>query len=114
MNKKIKNTLGSASYISYHWREYTFLELEKEMANLCGMAQKALSCDSITDFERGQWSVIQNVIGFAQNYQMAAELCHEASIGRKKIKELQADCGYSFDEEVSDFLNSCYGLELED
>lgn len=60
--------------------------------------------DSITDFERGQWSVIQNVIGYVENYSLAAELCREASIGYKKIKALQKDCGYSYKEEVNNFI----------
>ena len=60
--------------------------------------------NTITDFERGQWSAIQNVIGFIKDYRVAQELCHEAGIGRKRIMELQEDCGYSFKDEVNDFL----------
>ena len=74
--------------------------------------------DSVTDFERGQWSVIQNVIGYVKDYSLAAELCREAGIGYKKIKALQKDCGYSYKEEVNDFLkesrNCGTDLKLEE
>lgn len=108
MDKKVKEVLGSASYLTYHWRQYSFEQLEKEMVRVCGLCNKALGRfkdDSITDFERGQWSVIQNVIGYVENYNsLAAELCLEAGIGYKKIKALQKDCGYSYKEEVNNFL----------
>ena len=107
MDKKVKEALGSASYLTYHWRQYSFEQLEKEMVRVCGLCDKALGRfkdDSITDFERGQLSVIQNVIGYAENYSLAAELCREASFGYKKIKALQKDCGYSYKEEVNNFI----------
>lgn len=103
----IVNNLGSASYLTYHWRQYSFEQLEKEMVRVCGLCHKALGIpqdDSVTDFERGQWSVIQNIIGYAKDYSLAAQLCREAGIGYKKIKALQKDCGYSYKEEVNDFL----------
>lgn len=31
MNNKVKEALGSASYLTYHWRQYSFEQLEKEM-----------------------------------------------------------------------------------
>lgn len=121
MNNKIKEALGSASYLTYHWSQYSFEQLEKEMARVCGLCHKALSIpqdDSVTDFERGQWSVIQNVIGYVKDYSLAAQLCREAGIGYKKIKALQKDCGYSFKEEVNDFLkdsrNGGTDLKLEE
>lgn len=107
MDKKVKEALNSASYLTYHWSQYTFEQLQKEMARVCGLCDKALGSfkyDSITDFERGQWSVIQNVIGYAENYSLAAELCREAGIGYKKIKDLQKDCGYSYKEEFNNFI----------
>lgn len=107
MDNKVKEALGSASYLTYHWRQYSFEQLEKEMVRVCGLCHKALGIpqdDSVTDFERGQWSVIQNVIGYIKDYSSAAELCREAGIGYKKIKALQKDCGYSYKEEVNDFL----------
>ena len=74
--------------------------------------------DSITDFERGQWSVIQNVISFVQNYQIAAELCREAGFGYKKIAELQKDCGNNLKEDVNNFIKeskiSGTSLKLEE
>lgn len=93
--------------LTYHWRQYSFEQLEKEMVRVCGLCHKALGIpqdDSVTDFERGQWSVIQNIIGYAKDYSLAAQLCREAGIGYKKIKALQKDCGYSYKEEVNDFL----------
>lgn len=121
MDKKVKEALGSASYLTYHWRQYSFEQLEREMVRVCGLCDKALGRfkdDSITDFERGQWSVIQNVISFVQDYQIAAELCKEAGFGYKKIKALQKDCGYSYKEEVNNFLkdsrNGGTDLKLEE
>ena len=121
MDNKVKEALGSASYFTYHWRQYSFEQLEKEMVRVCRLCNKALGVpknDSITDFERGQWSVIQNVIGYVEDYSLAAELCREAGIGYKKIKALQKDCGYSYKEEVNNFLkesrNSGTDLKLEE
>lgn len=121
MNNKVKEALNSASYLTYHWSQYTFEQLIKEMARVCGLCDKALGCfkyDSITDFERGQWSVIQNVISFVQNYQIAAELCREAGFGYKKIAELQKDCGNNLKEDVNNFIKeskiSGTSLKLED
>ena len=121
MDKKVKEALGSASYLTYHWRQYSFEKLEKEMVRVCGLCDKALGRfkdDRITDFERGQWSVIQNVISFVQNYQIAAELCREAGFGYKKIAELQKDCGNNLKEDVNNFIKeskiSGTSLKLED
>ena len=118
MDNKVKEALGSASYLTYHWRQYTFEQIEKEMVRVCGLCQKVLGNtqdDSITDFDRGQWSVIQNVIGYVKDYSLAAQLCREAGIGYKKIKALQKDCGYSYKEEVNDFLKESRngGTELK-
>lgn len=94
--------------------------MDKKVKEALGSANKALGVpknDSITDFERGQWSVIQNVIGYVENYSLSAELCREAGIGYKKIKALQKDCGYSYKEEVNNFLkdsrNGGTDLKLE-
>ena len=115
--EKVKEALGSAYYLTYHWRQYSFEQLEKEMVRVCGLCHKAsdISKDSITDFERGQWSVIQNVIGYIKDYSSAAELCREAGIGYKKIMALQKDCGYTYKEEVNDFLKESRngGTELK-
>lgn len=60
----------------------------------------------ITDyFERGQWSVIQNVIAYLEGYQTAYELCREAGFGVSKIIDLEADCN-TFMEQVNEFLKS--------
>lgn len=42
MDNKVKEALGSASYLTYHWRQYTFEQLIKEMARVCGLCDKAL------------------------------------------------------------------------
>lgn len=84
--EKVKEALGSAYYLTYHWRQYSFEQLEKEMVRVCGLCDKALGIpqdDSVTDFERGQWSVIQNVIGYVKDYSLAAELCRRSSVWRK-------------------------------
>lgn len=91
------------------------------MVRVCGLCHKALDIsqdDSVTDFERGQWSVIQNVIGYIKDYSLAAQLCREASIGYEKIKALQEDCGSSYKEKVNGFLkdsrNGGTDLKLEE
>ena len=121
MNNKVKEALNSASYFTYHWRQYSFEQLEKEMVRVCGLCDKALGIpkdDSVTDFERGQWSVIQNVIGYVKDYSLSAQLCREAGFGYQQIKALQKVCGYSFKEEVNDFLkdsrNGGTDLKLEE
>lgn len=121
MDIKVKEALGIESYLTYHWSQYSFEQFGKEMVRVCGLCNRALGIhknDSITDFERGQWSVIQNVIGYAENYSLAAELCREAGIGYKKIKALQKDCGYSYNEEVNNFIKesktSGTSLKLEE
>ena len=57
----------------------------------------------ITEFEKGQWSVIQNVITFMENDQTAMELCREAGFGKKKILELEKDSDI-FIKEIKAFL----------
>ena len=57
----------------------------------------------ITEFEKGQWSVIQNVITFMKDDQTAMELCREAGFGKKKILELEKD-SCTFMNEVKAFL----------
>lgn len=42
MNNKVKEALGSASYLTYHWRQYSFEQLEKEMVRVCRLCSKAL------------------------------------------------------------------------
>lgn len=85
-----KKWLECVDYATKHWIFHKALDIPQD--------------DSVTDFERGQWSVIQNVIGYIKDYSSAAELCREAGIGYKKIKALQKDCGYTYKEEVNDFL----------
>lgn len=65
----------------------------------------------ITEFEKGQWSVIQNVITFMKDDQTTMELCREAGFG-KKILELEKD-SCTFMNEVKAFLKR-QGHLLED
>lgn len=99
------DALKKASYLSYHWRQYSFEQLEEEMRELCGMCNKALpvSQTGISDFERGMWCVIQTVI-FLQEGNTAEYLCKELGISTSKIKELQKDCGESLNDEIKQFL----------
>ena len=57
----------------------------------------------ITNFERGQWSVIQTLI-LMQDFEVAERLCNELNIGASKIKALQKDCEGEIGEEVLFFL----------
>ena len=66
----------------------------------------------ITEFEKGQWSVIQTVIVFMEDDHTAMELCREAGFGKKKILELETDSG-SFMEETRLFQKK-EGHLLED
>lgn len=61
--EEICRRLGT--YIGYHWKQYTFEQLEKRMRELCGACQNALrkiEKSHITDFERGSWLLIQSRI----------------------------------------------------
>ena len=66
----------------------------------------------ITEFEKGQWAVIQNVIVSMKEDQIAMELCREAGFGKKKILELETDSD-TFMEEIKSFLER-EGHLLED
>lgn len=108
MDNKVKEALGSASYLTYHWRQYSFEQLEKEMVRVCGLCDKALGRfkdDSITDFERGQWQVILSVIAFIQDNYLAVELCIEAGIDKKKAKAIiKKFYPEDYNDKVEEFL----------
>lgn len=57
----------------------------------------------ITDFERGQWCVIQTLI-MMQDFEVAERLCNELNVGISKIKALQKNCEGKIGEEVLSFL----------
>ena len=57
----------------------------------------------ITEFEQGQWSIIQNVIAYMKDYYTAVELCNEAGFGINKIIELETDSD-TFMEQVKEFI----------
>ena len=66
----------------------------------------------ITEFEKGQWAVMQNVIVSMKEDQIAMELCREAGFGKKQILELETDSD-TFMEEIKSFLER-EGHLLED
>lgn len=100
--KKIKELVEQIDFMVH---DFIDADKQEQLQNLVCEVQEELSkTENTTDFECGQWSVIQNVIGYVKDYSLAAELCREASIGYKKIKILQKDCGYSYKEEINDFL----------
>lgn len=68
--------------------------------------------NNITEFEKGQWSVIQTVIAFMQDDHTACELCKEVGFGKKKVLELEKDSD-TFMKEVKAFLKR-KGHLLED
>ena len=43
MNAKVKEALSSASYLTYHWKQYSFEQLEEEMIRICGLCNKSLN-----------------------------------------------------------------------
>lgn len=44
MNEDIlKEAVGKGSYLSYHWRQYTFEQLEKENKRLCNIIKEQQS-----------------------------------------------------------------------
>lgn len=43
MNAKVKETLNSISYLTYHWRQYSFEQLEKEMVRVHRLCNRALN-----------------------------------------------------------------------
>lgn len=100
--KKVKALVEQIDFMVH---DFIDSDKQEQLQDLVREVQEELSkTEDITDFECGQWSVIQTVIGFVKDYSIAAELCREASIGYQKIKILQKDCGYSYNEEVNDFL----------
>lgn len=43
MNTIVKEALNSASYLTYHWRQYSFEQFEEEMIRICELCNKALN-----------------------------------------------------------------------
>lgn len=40
MDNKVKEALGSASYLTYHWRQYSFEQLEKKWSEYADCAKR--------------------------------------------------------------------------
>lgn len=108
MNEEIlKEAVNKGSYLSYHWRQYTFEQLEKEMRELCGLclkAQKEIDKTRITDFERGSWLLIQSRIVLKLEDVPTVEMIKVANFSKQKMIELEKDCGGQYLKEVQEFI----------
>ena len=110
MNEEIlKEAVNKGSYFSYHWRQYTFEQLEKEMRELCGLclkAQKEIDKTRITDFERGSWLLIQSRIIQKLEDVPTVEMIKVANFSKQKMIELENDCGGQYLKEVREFIKN--------
>lgn len=110
MNEEIlKDAVNKGSYLSYHWRQYTFEQLEKEMRELCGLclkAQKEIEKTRITDFERGSWLLIQSRIIQKLESVATVEMIELANFSKQKMIELEKDCGGQYLKEVREFIKN--------
>lgn len=108
MNEEIlKEAVNKGSYLSYHWRQYTFEQLEKEMRELCGLclkAQKEIDKTRTTDFERGSWLLIQSRIIQKLEDVPTVEMIKVANFSKQKMIELEKDCGGQYLKEVREFI----------
>ena len=110
MNEEIlKEAVNKGSYLSYHWRQYTFEQLEKEMRELCGLclkAQKEIDKTRITDFDRGSWLLIQSQIIQKLEDVPTVEMIKVANFSKQKMIELEKDCGGQYLKEVREFIKN--------
>ena len=110
MNEEIlKDAVNKGSYLSYHWRQYTFEQLEKEMRELCGLCRKAekeIEKSRITDFERGSWLLIQSRIIQKLESVPTVEMIKLANFSKQKIIELERDSGSQYMKEVKTFIKT--------
>lgn len=110
MNEEIlKDAVNKGSYLSYHWRQYTFEQLEKEMRELCGLCRKAekeIEKSRITDFERGSWLLIQSRIIQELESVPTVEMIKLANFSKQKIIELERDSGSQYMKEVKTFIKT--------
>ena len=108
MNEDIlKEAVGKGTYLSYHWRQYTFEQLEKEMRELCGLclkAEKEIEKSRITDFERGSWLLIQSRIIQKLESVATVEMIKTANFSKQKMIELEKDSGGQYLKEVKTFI----------
>ena len=94
MNEEIlKEAVGKGSYLSYHWRQYTFEQLEKEIGK-----------SRITDFERGSWLLIQSRIILKLESVDTVEMIETANFSKQKMIELEKDSGGQYLKEVQEFI----------
>lgn len=108
MNEEIlKDAVVYGDYISYHWKQYTFEQLEKRMRELCGACQNALrkiEKSHITDFERGSWLLIQSQIIQKLESVATVEMIKTANFSKQKMIELEKDSGGQYLKEVKTFI----------
>lgn len=108
MNEEIlKEVVVYGDYIGYHWKQYTFEQLEKRMRELCGACQSALrkiEKSHITDFERGSWLLIQSRIILKLESVDTVEMIKTANFSKQKMIELEKDSGGQYLKEVETFI----------
>lgn len=108
MNEEIlKEAVLYGDYIGYHWRQYTFEQLEEKMRELCGACQSALKKvekSHITDFERGSWLLIQSRIIQKLESVDTVEMIKTANFSKQKMIELEKDSGGQYLKEVETFI----------
>nr|DAG25057.1 MAG TPA: hypothetical protein [Caudoviricetes sp.]DAG48558.1 MAG TPA: hypothetical protein [Caudoviricetes sp.] len=108
MNEEIlKEAVVYGDYIGYHWKQYTFEQLEKRMRELCGACQHALGKiekNHITDFERGSWLLIQSRIILKLESVDTVEMIKTANFSKQKMIELEKDSGGQYLKEVETFI----------
>lgn len=105
----LKEAVNKGSYLSYHWRQYTFEQLEKEMRKLCGLCRKAeeeIGKSRITDFERGSWLLIQSRIVLKLESVATVEMIKLANFSKQKMIEIEKDCGGQYLKEVREFIKN--------
>ncbi len=108
MNEEIlKEAVVYGDYIGYHWKQYTFEQLEKRMRELCRVCQHALGKiekNHITDFERDSWLLIQSRIILKLESVDTVEMIKLANFSKQKMIELEKDCGGQYLKEVETFI----------
>lgn len=109
MNEEIlKEAVIYSNFIGYHWREYTFEQLEKRMREMCSACRIALGKikkSHITDFERGAWLLIQARIVQKLEDVQTVEMIELANFSKQKMIDLEKDCGGLYLQEVENFIN---------
>lgn len=110
MNEEIlKEAVVYGDYISYHWKQYTYKQLEQRMQELrkaCQVALGKIKKNHITDFERGSWLLIQARIVQKLESVATVEMIKVANFSKQKMIELEKDCGGQYLKEVREFIKN--------